>query len=96
MIEALPGIASAVAEPLKNTEKMVFISGGGSGGGPSQFTKEMNRMMAEVPETVSALTGYDLNKGIASLLTGQSGQSMINGAMEGTFSALAEKALETK
>lgn len=95
MIETLPQIASAVAKPLKNTEKMVFVGSGGNGGGPSQFTKEMNRMVAEVPETISALTGYDLNKGIANLVTGQTGNSVINGAAEGTFSALAEKGLRS-
>ena len=91
MINELPNIASAIAEPLKRTEKMVFVSsGGGSGGGPSQFTKEMNRMVAEIPETVSALTGYDLSKGIASMMTGQTGQSIVAGAAEGSFSSIVQ------
>ena len=95
MIEALPEIAAAVADPLKNTGKMVFIGSGEGGGGPSQFTKEMNRMVAEVPETVHALTGYDLGKGIAEMMKGNK-TAVVNGAFEGMGNAVTEKVLEAK
>lgn len=58
-IKALPSIAKAIAEPLKQTEKMVFV-GGANGGGPSRFTDDVMRIVAEVPETVKAITGIDL------------------------------------
>ena len=71
MIHVLPEVARSVAEPLAKTEKMVFVGSGNSGGGPSNFTKEMNRMVAEVPETVHALTGFDMRQGIADFVGGK-------------------------
>lgn len=87
MIEVLPKIAAAVSEPLSKTEKMVFVGGGGSGGGPSAFTREMEHVVAEVPETVEALTGIDLRKAMMNLMS-KSGGGVLNaatqGAVEGT------------
>lgn len=90
MIEILPQVASAVAAPLAKTEKMVFIGSGGGGGGPSQFTREMEKICAEVPETVQAITGYDIRSGIASLMSGK-GDSIIQGISEGTSTAVADR-----
>lgn len=75
IVEVLPKVAQAIAEPLAKTEKMVFVSGGGGGGsGPSNFTAEMNRMMAQVPETVEALTGVDLRRALGQFTASDSGQ----------------------
>lgn len=48
---------------------MVFIGSGGDtgGGGPSQLSKKITRMLAEVPETVKAITGIDIKEALASL-----------------------------
>lgn len=60
IIDRLPDIAKSVSSPLQKTEKMVFLGSAGRTVGPSQFAKEMNRLVAEVPETVKAITGIDL------------------------------------
>lgn len=91
IIEVLPEIAKSIAEPLAKTEKMVFVSSGGNGGGgggPAAFSKEFNRMVAEVPETVEAITGVDLRKAIEGLASGQTRDAMIQGAAEGAATAM--------
>ncbi len=61
LIEALPRIAAAIAEPLSRTERIVVINtGDGSGAGSSRVTQDITRIVAEVPATVEALTGIDL------------------------------------
>jgi len=63
-IEALPKIASSIATPLSQTEKMVFIGGGGSegGGGPSNFVADLSKSIGTVTETVNAMTGVNINR----------------------------------
>lgn len=59
MIETLPEMTAIIAEPLKRTEKIVFISSGdntGSGG----ISSKVNELITEVPEVVEALTGVDM------------------------------------
>lgn len=50
-------IASKVAAPLSKTNEIVILSGKGS-----QVTGEVNRLLAELPASVGALTGVDLSK----------------------------------
>lgn len=50
-------IASAVAAPLAKTGEIVILSGEGS-----RVTGELNRLLAELPVSVNALTGVDLTK----------------------------------
>lgn len=71
IIEKLPEIAKAVSEPLSKTEKIVIVdngSGTGEGKGASKVTGYVNDIMAQLPETVEALTGVNildfLNKNI--------------------------------
>ncbi|GLC30032.1 flotillin family protein [Clostridium omnivorum] len=71
IIEKLPEIAKAVSEPLSKTEKIVIVdngSGTGEGKGASKVTGYVNDIMAQLPETVEALTGVNildfLNKSI--------------------------------
>jgi flotillin len=56
IIERLPEIASAVAQPLAKTEKIVMIGDSGA----SKLTKDITNVMAQLPETVKSLTGLDL------------------------------------
>mgnify|MGYP005838870995 CR=1 FL=1 len=56
IIEKLPDIASAVAQPLAKTEKIVMIGDSGA----SKLTKDITDVMAQLPETVKTLTGVDL------------------------------------
>lgn len=50
-------IAAKVAAPLAKTNEIVILSGEGS-----KLTGEVNRLLAELPVTVNALTGVDLSK----------------------------------
>ena len=61
MIDRLPEIAKNVAEPLSRTEKIVVIDqGAGSQGGASKVPGYVTDIMAQLPETVEALTGVSL------------------------------------
>lgn len=64
IIEKLPQIASAIAEPLTKTEKIVIIDSGtgqsGNKSGASKVSGYVTDIIASLPETVNALTGIDL------------------------------------
>uniref|UniRef100_A0A8C6MFW6 Flotillin n=1 Tax=Nothobranchius furzeri TaxID=105023 RepID=A0A8C6MFW6_NOTFU len=57
VLDALPKIAGKVAAPLAKTNEIVILSGEGS-----RVTGEVNRLLAELPVSVNALTGVDLTK----------------------------------
>uniref|UniRef100_A0A8B9JYF7 Flotillin n=1 Tax=Astyanax mexicanus TaxID=7994 RepID=A0A8B9JYF7_ASTMX len=57
VLEALPKIAAKVSAPLARTNEIVILSGEGS-----RVTGEVNRLLAELPVSVNALTGVDLTK----------------------------------
>lgn len=46
-----------MAAPLSKTDEIVILSGEGS-----RVTGEVNRLLAELPVSVNALTGVDLSK----------------------------------
>lgn len=50
-------IAEKVAAPLARTSEIVILSGDGG-----RVTGEVNRLLAELPVSVNALTGVDLSK----------------------------------
>lgn len=50
-------IAEKVAAPLGRTNEIVILSGDGG-----RVTGEVNRLLAELPVSVNALTGVDLSK----------------------------------
>jgi len=58
IIEKLPEIASAIAQPLSKTEKIVMIGDSGA----SKLTRDVTSIIAQLPETVKSLTGVDLNQ----------------------------------
>ncbi len=63
IIEKLPEIAQAIASPLSKTEKIVIVdngSGDGNGKGASKVTGYITDIMAQLPETVEALTGMNV------------------------------------
>ena len=61
IIEKLPEIAKAVAEPLSKTEKIVIVdSGNGQGKGAARVSGYVTDILASLPETVNALTGINL------------------------------------
>ena len=63
LFQTLPQVASAVAEPLAKTEKIIMISGGSgdSGGmGASRLTGDVTNIISQIPAVVEALTGVDI------------------------------------
>ncbi len=61
IIEKLPEIAKAVAEPLAKTEKIVVVdSGSGQSRGAARVSGYVTDILASLPETVNALTGINL------------------------------------
>lgn len=72
IIQKFPDIARAIAEPLSRTEKIVIVDSGGSGpnGGAGKVTGYVTDLLAKMPETVSALTGVDVNQLLKRLAEG--------------------------
>ena len=63
ILNVLPGLANAIAQPLAKTEKIVVINSGGdpnSGAGVSRITKDVADTMAQVPAVIEALTGVSI------------------------------------
>jgi flotillin len=62
ILDKLPALAAAIAQPLSKTDKIVVISsGGGDGGaGTSKITRDVADSMAQIPEVIEALTGISL------------------------------------
>ncbi len=67
LIEALPQVAGAVAQPLAQTDRIVVINSGGDGAGASKITADVTNIVAQVPETLEALTGVNLVQALQSL-----------------------------
>ena len=70
LIEAMPRVAAAIAQPLAQTERIVVIStggGDGAGAGASRITQDIANIVAQVPAAVEALTGVDLVQTIRNL-----------------------------
>ncbi|XP_073653896.1 flotillin-2 isoform X2 [Tursiops truncatus] len=57
VLEALPRIAAKISAPLTKVDEIVVLSGDNS-----KVTSEVNRLLAELPASVHALTGVDLSK----------------------------------
>ncbi len=63
LIQNLPELASAIAQPLAQTEKIVVINHGGengSGTGATRVTQDVSSLLTQMPAVVDALTGVDL------------------------------------
>ncbi len=63
IVDKLPELASAIAQPLAKTEKIVVISTGGdsqSGAGTAKITRDVADTMTQIPTVVEALTGISL------------------------------------
>jgi flotillin len=62
VIDALPEIAGAIAQPLAKTDRIIMINSGGNGTGASKITEDITNIIAQVPATIEALTGVDLTQ----------------------------------
>lgn len=67
LVDALPKVAAAVAQPLAKTEKIVIVSSGGDGAGASRVTADITNIVAQIPETLQALTGVNLVEALKGL-----------------------------
>merc|ERR1711881_36689 len=65
IVERMPEIAEAVAAPLAQTEKMVFVSQDGSSA--SRLTNDVVSMVGSIPTAVEGLTGINLRKAVGTL-----------------------------
>lgn len=96
MIESLPEIARAVSAPLAKTRSMVFVNSGSSANssnaqyGGSDSVGNLNRLAAEVPPTVEALTGVDI-KDLLSDTKLTSGNDVTRGAAKGVADAVVRE-----
>jgi len=63
LLSILPELAAAVSEPLSKTEKIVMIGGNGSGDsvGAHRVTRDVMKIVAELPEVLESLTGRRLD-----------------------------------
>jgi flotillin len=64
VVDMLPQLARAVAEPLSKMEKMVIVSTGsdsdGQGTGAARLTRDVTTLMAQLPPVVESLSGVSL------------------------------------
>ncbi len=68
LIDALPQVAAAIAQPLAKTDRIVIISNGSDGSaGASKVTADITNIIAQVPAAIEALTGVDLIETIKQL-----------------------------
>ncbi len=70
ILDKLPELASAVAQPLAKTDKIVVINTGGdgnSGTGASRVTRDVTETVAQLPAVIEALTGIRLIDLLANL-----------------------------
>jgi flotillin len=70
LINNLPALASAIAQPLAKTEKIVVINSGGdghAGTGVTKVTKDVADLLTQLPTVVEALTGTNLIEALKNL-----------------------------
>ena len=82
LLTGLPEMARAMAEPLKNVDKITIVSTGsndGKGFGASQITSDVARMVAQLPEVFESLTGVSVAD-LMSKIVGINSPASTNGA----------------
>jgi flotillin len=64
VLQALPEIAQAIAQPLSKTDSITIVNTGGdnTGAGASKVTRDVAEIMAQLPPIVESLAGLDLKK----------------------------------
>lgn len=68
LLSIMPQLAAAVSEPLSKTDKIVMLGGDGNGGvGAHRVTRDVMRIVAELPEVLESLTGKKLDELVKAL-----------------------------
>jgi flotillin len=68
LLSIMPQLAAAVSEPLSKTDKIVMIGNGdGDGVGAHRVTRDVMKIVAELPEVLESLTGKKLDELVAAL-----------------------------
>ncbi len=62
VLQSLPEIAKAVAEPLSKTDSITIVNTGDAGAGAAKVTQDVANIMAQLPPIVESLSGIDLRK----------------------------------
>jgi len=66
-IERLPDIAAAISAPLAKTQQIVIVSTGGDSGGADKVTRDVAKIIAQLPPVVESMTGIKLADILAKL-----------------------------
>ena len=82
LLSIMPQLAAAVSEPLSKTEKIVMLGGDGNGGvGAHRVTRDVMKIVAELPDVLESLTGKKLDELVKALpKTGESASASKRGA----------------
>ncbi len=68
LLSIMPQLAAAVSEPLSKTDKIVMLGGDGNGGvGAHRVTRDVMKIVAELPEVLESLTGKRLEELVKAL-----------------------------
>jgi flotillin len=67
LIEKLPDLARAIAEPLGRTDKITIISTGGDGVGASKLTRDIVDIVSQLPPVLEGVSGINLKDLISRL-----------------------------
>jgi len=59
-IDVLPELARAVSEPLSKVDKIVMVGNGADGA--SKITGQVTNVLAQLPDVVKTLSGFDLKE----------------------------------
>ena len=87
LLSIMPQLAAAVSEPLSKTDKIVMLGGDGNGGvGAHRVTRDVMKIVAELPEVLESLTGKKLDE-LVKALPGTSESEGKRGAREGSDAA---------
>jgi flotillin len=66
-IDKMPEIASAIASPLAKTERIVLVSTGGETAGADKVTRDVTKIMAQLPAVLEGMTGMKLEELLSKL-----------------------------
>jgi flotillin len=99
LLSGLPEVARAMAEPLRQVDKITIVSTGandGRGFGANQVTADVARMVAQVPELFETLTGVKVSDLLGRLTSLEAGQQTNGAGTNGSAAGLVEVVAPSK